>query len=140
MSEPDKSTEAPATPPPAEHRRRAGVRGLMSAVVLSAALAGLTGPAAENPGPPDLTFESARYRADGGQALGPGRDLAVNALTRLNLGWKIDPAEAAPRHLAALPGLGPASAAKLREEGRLTARQRKYVNGLVMEKCDPNNP
>lgn len=88
-----------------------------------------------------LTLASgpAVYRTDGGQALGPGGTLEPNALTRLNLGLRLELATTHPYLLATLPGLGDKSAITTQSKGCLTAKARKRLEGLVKESCNPNS-
>lgn len=70
----------------------------------------------------------------------PAGGLEPNSLTRLNNGRSIDLGSANPRHLAHLPSLGINSAAKAVKSGCLNSRQKKILNGIIIEKCDQNKP
>ena len=127
---------------PGTARRRRALDRLTAALILTAALLALALPGADRPEPAPLPPPRAAYRPDGGQALSPDGPLKPNALTRINLGRRLDPALTPAVLLTALPGLGPAGAAKLADSGRLTDRQRKNLSGLINEKppdADANN-
>lgn len=73
----------------------------------------------------------AMLRADGGQALTADGILEPNALSRLNLGFRLDPAAAESDLLAQMPGLGEKSAHRLKERGSLTKREKNALGGLL---------
>ena len=79
------------------------------------------------------------YRSDGGQTASTQGALPPNTLTSLNCGRAIDLKSARPTHLAHLPSLGPNSAAQAVASGCLSSRQRKTLDGLIIESCDLNN-
>ena len=114
---------------------------ILAALVSGAALAGLM---RGGPGllpPPDLPPGPAAYRPDGGQSLGPPGTLPPNALTRLNLGRRLDIADTPPLLLAALPRLGPSTAEKARAGGCLDRRAWAVLKDLVVnEPCVRNKP
>ncbi|MDR2935318.1 MAG: helix-hairpin-helix domain-containing protein, partial [Candidatus Adiutrix sp.] len=91
------------------------------------------------PPPPDLPAGPAAYRPDGGQSLGPAGSWPPNALTRLNLGHRVDLKTTPARLLAALPGLGPKTAEKARAGGCLDRRARAALKNLVNETCARNS-
>lgn len=130
--------------PPAggRHQRRRDLHCLLAAGFLFLALAawgrGLR-PVSAPAAPVLPPAVGAAYRPDGGQMLGPF-GLTPNALSRLNLGRRLDLTQTRPELLAALPGLGGPSAAKAHESGCLNARQRKNIRGLVIERCNLNKP
>ena len=90
--------------------------------------------------PPDLPAGPATYRPDGGQSLGPEGPWPPNTLTRLNLGHRVDLKTTPAPLLAALPGLGPKTAEKVRAGDCLDRRARTYLKELVNETCARNNP
>ena len=121
--------------------RRRALDRLTAALILSAAIIALAFPPADRPEPAPTPPAGAAYRPDGGQALSPGGPLKPNVLTSLNLGRRINPAEAPAGLLAALPGLGEAGAARAAASGRLNAKQRKILSGLINEEtCAPTKP
>jgi hypothetical protein len=112
----------------------------MAALISGAALTGLTRTEASPLPPPDLPVETAAYRPDGGQSLGTEGPWPPNALTLLNLGLRVDLKTTPVPLLAALPGLGPKSAEKVRASGCLDRRARDAASELVNETCARNNP
>ena len=121
--------------------RRRRLDQVLAAFFMAASLFGLARAGLEtSPSPPLLAAGPAAYRPDGGQRLGPGGALPPNALTGLNLGRQVDLRAAPVRLSAALPGLGPATAAKVRQGDCLGRRPRLILAGLVREICGPNNP
>ncbi len=122
-------------------QRRRDLHRLLAFGVLLTALLALwrsTGPEPGPLAPPRLTTEAAAYRPDGGQMIRPSAGLKPNALSRLNFGRRLVLTRTPPRHLAALPGLGEKSAVRARERGCLNARERRNIQGLVIEECDLN--
>jgi hypothetical protein len=116
-----------------------GLDLVLAALVFGAALAGLIQTGAAPPPLSDRPEGPAAYRPDGGQSLGPAGHWPPNALTRLNLGRRVD-IRTAPAHLlAALPGLGPKTAEKARAGGCLDRRARAALENLVNETCGRNN-
>ena len=89
--------------------------------------------------PPSAEMTRFFYRSDGGQIASPDGGLPPNALTSLNLGQSIILKSARPAHLAHLPSLGPNSSAKAVDSGCLSSRQRKTLDGLIIESCERNN-
>jgi len=117
-----------------------GLDLVLAVLISGAALTGLvqSGPAPLPP--PDLPDGPATYRPDGGQNLGPGGPWPPNALTRLNLGRRVDLETTPAPLLAALPGLGPKTAEKVRAGACLDRRARTYLKELVNDTCARNNP
>ena len=117
-----------------------GLDLLLAALISAAAVAGLVQAGAAYPAPLELPHGPAAYRPDGGQSLGPTGNEPPNALTRLNLGYRLD-LKAAPAHLlAALPGLGPKTAEKARASGCLDRRTRTTLKELINEACARTSP
>jgi len=112
-----------------------GLDLILAALVCGAALAGLFQTGAEGEPTPDLPLAPAVYRPDGGQSLGPAGPWPPNALTRLNLGRRVDLKATPAPELAALPGLGPQKAEKARANGCLDRRARAALKNLVNETC-----
>jgi len=110
-----------------------GLDSLLAALVCGAALAGLFQTGATLEPPPDLPATPAVYRPDGGQSLGPAGPWPPNALTRLNLGRRVDLTTTPAPLLAALPGLGPQKAERARAGGCLDRRARAALKNLVNE-------
>jgi hypothetical protein len=126
-----------------ENARRRRLDLTWAGLVLAAALAGLgRNWSGDRPQPvPALAPGPAAYRSDGGQTLTPAGYLPPNALTRLNLGRRVDLATTPARLLMALPGLGNQKAAeRAKAGGCLTRRQRAGLGGLINETCDRNSP
>ncbi|GHV56915.1 hypothetical protein FACS189460_2570 [Deltaproteobacteria bacterium] len=126
-----------------ENARRRRLDLAWAALTLAAALAGLSRNWREDRPPPAPTLSPgpAAYRPDGGQNLTPAGRQTPNALTRLNLGRRIELTAAPARLLMALPGLGSQKTAeRARADGCLTRRQRANLGGLVHETCGRTNP
>jgi hypothetical protein len=117
-----------------------GLDLVLAALVSGAALIGLFQTEAAPSPPPDLPAGSAAYRPDGGQSLGPAGQGLPNALTRLNLGHRVDFKTTPTFLLEALPGLGPKKAEQVRANGCLDRRARAALQNLVNETCARNNP
>jgi hypothetical protein len=112
----------------------------LAVLVSGAALIGLSRTEKGPLPPPDLPAWPAVYRPDGGQSLKPAGTLPPNALTRLNLGHRVDLKTTPAPLLAALPRLGPNSAKKVRASGCLDRRARAVLKELVNETCTRNSP
>ncbi|MDR1921049.1 MAG: hypothetical protein LBS31_04805 [Candidatus Adiutrix sp.] len=124
--------------------KRRRLQALAAGLIFLLALKGLVAASVAPAGPagarPALKAVAVSYRPDGGQAVGGG-PLRPNALTRLNLGLKIDLAGLDPRLLAHLPGQGRRSAALAGRRGCLTARESRLLAGLIDgEPCARNKP
>ena len=136
--------KTPAAEPAESNPRRRAIYRLTAFLILAAALTALLRPPLPDgdPGPAPCPPPRAVYRPDGGQALSPNGPLEPNVLTGLNLGRKIRLDSAPAGLLAALPSLGGKTGAKAAATGCLTAKQRRTLNGLVMEKetCAPTRP
>jgi hypothetical protein len=113
---------------------------ILAALISGTALMGLFQTEAAPPPPPDLPAGPAAYRPDGGQSLGPAGPGRPNALTRLNLGHRVDLKTTPTFLLEALPGLGPKKAEQVRANGCLDRRARAALQNLVNETCARNNP
>jgi hypothetical protein len=116
-----------------------GLDLLLAVLVSGAALTGLIQTGADTPPPLAWPAGPAAYRPDGGQSLGPAGHWPPNVLTRLNLGHRVDIKTAPVSLLAALPGLGPKTAEKVRAGGCLGRRARAALENLVNETCARNN-
>jgi hypothetical protein len=116
-----------------------GLDLVLAALVAGAALAGLSQTGTALPPPTERPSGPAAYRPDGGQSLGPAGSWPPNALTSLNLGRRVDIKTAPASLLAALPGLGPKTAEKVRADGCLGRRARAALENLVNETCGRNN-
>ena len=117
-----------------------GLDLILAVLIFGAALNGLVRTEPPPPSPLALSSGPAAYRPDGGQNLGPGGQLPPNALTRLNLGRRLDLTGTPPLLLAALPRLGPKTAEKARADGCLDRRAQAVLKDLVNETCARNNP